>query len=146
VFSGARLRRVTFEKCRFRDADFGGADLSGTSFVECELTSVELSGAKLDGVDIRTSTVKDVRVNARDVRGLVLEPAHRQGVREQRAVRLGHLPHRDLVRLALGRVRGREQRVHARRRCVVRVSRRGGVRGRRARAFLPAELHQRRVD
>lgn len=79
VFSGARFRRVTFEKCRFRDADFGGADLMGTTFAECELASVELSGAKLDGADIRTSTVKDVRLNARDVKGLVV-------TREQAAV------------------------------------------------------------
>jgi uncharacterized protein YjbI with pentapeptide repeats len=72
IFSGARLRRVVFERCRFRDADFGGADLTGTVFSGCELASVEFAGAKLDGADIRTSTVHDVRVTARDVRGLVV--------------------------------------------------------------------------
>jgi uncharacterized protein YjbI with pentapeptide repeats len=72
VFSGARLRRVAFEKCRFVDADFGGADLMGTIFDDCELASVELGGAKLGGVDVRTSRVRDVRVTTRDVRGLVV--------------------------------------------------------------------------
>jgi uncharacterized protein YjbI with pentapeptide repeats len=72
IFSGARFRRVAFEKCRLRDADFGGADLTGTIFSETELQSVDFGAAKLEGADVRTSTLRDVRLTSRDVRGLVV--------------------------------------------------------------------------
>jgi uncharacterized protein YjbI with pentapeptide repeats len=71
-FVGARFSRVVFEKCPLRDADFGGADLSGTQFVDCDLTGVTFVGAKLVGADIRTSAGDDLRVEARDVRGLIV--------------------------------------------------------------------------
>ncbi len=52
VFSGARFRRVAFEKCKLTGADFGGADLMGAVFDDCELVSVEFGGAKLEGADV----------------------------------------------------------------------------------------------
>jgi uncharacterized protein YjbI with pentapeptide repeats len=74
-FGGARFSRVVFEKCRLREADFGGADLGGTQFLDCDLTGVTLVGAKLVGTDIRTCTGADIRIEARDVRGLVVSAA-----------------------------------------------------------------------
>jgi uncharacterized protein YjbI with pentapeptide repeats len=78
-FAGARFRRVSFEQCRLRDADFGGADLAGTIFGDCELHGVDLLGAKLAGADVHTSSLREVRIDARDMRGLVVS-------REQAAV------------------------------------------------------------
>jgi uncharacterized protein YjbI with pentapeptide repeats len=70
--AAARLRRVSFEQCRLREADFSGADLAGTSFAECDLRGVDLVGAKLAGAQVWSSTMQEVRVEARDVRGLVV--------------------------------------------------------------------------
>jgi uncharacterized protein YjbI with pentapeptide repeats len=78
-FAGARFRQVAFEACRLKEADFTGADLPGTSFMRCDLKGVDFTGAKLHGADVSTSTLSEVRVNAGDVRGLVVN-------REQAAV------------------------------------------------------------
>jgi uncharacterized protein YjbI with pentapeptide repeats len=78
-FSGARFRHVSFERCRLIEVDFRAADLAGTTFVECDLQGVDLTGANLQGADVSTSTLNAVHVEARDVRGLVVN-------REQAAV------------------------------------------------------------
>jgi len=71
-FTRSKFRRVTFEQCRLRDADFGGADLEGTVFLECNLQGVTFIGAKLTGTDIATCSGKDIRIEALDVRGLIV--------------------------------------------------------------------------
>lgn len=71
-FSGARLRRVRFERCKLHETDFGGAKLGGTVFDGCDIVGADFVGASLEGADIRTSTVRDVRLTAREVKGLVV--------------------------------------------------------------------------
>jgi uncharacterized protein YjbI with pentapeptide repeats len=71
-FTHTKFGRVTFEQCRLRDADFGGADLEGTVFVECDLQGVCFIGAKLAGVEIGTCSGRELRIEARDVRGLIV--------------------------------------------------------------------------
>ena len=71
-FTRSKFRRVTFQQCRLRDADFGGADLEGTVFSDCDLQGVTFIGAKLTGTEICTCSGKDIRVEAEDVRGLVV--------------------------------------------------------------------------
>jgi uncharacterized protein YjbI with pentapeptide repeats len=72
AFPGAKFSRVTFERCRLRNADFGASDLSGTMFLECDLHGVTFLGANLAKVDICTCSGSDVRIEAKDVRGLIV--------------------------------------------------------------------------
>ena len=71
-FTRTKFLRVTFEQCRLRDADFGGAHLEGTVFSECDLQGVTFIGAKLAGTDISTCSGKDIRIEAPDARGLIV--------------------------------------------------------------------------
>jgi uncharacterized protein YjbI with pentapeptide repeats len=71
-FTRAAFCRVTFESCRLQNADFGGADLRGTTFLQCDLQGANFIGARLDGVDMRTSSGGDIEVEARDVKGLIV--------------------------------------------------------------------------
>jgi uncharacterized protein YjbI with pentapeptide repeats len=71
-FVGARFGRVTFEACQMKEVDFSGADLTGASFLQCDLQGADLTGAKLAGADVSSSSLRQVRVGAGDVRGLVV--------------------------------------------------------------------------
>jgi uncharacterized protein YjbI with pentapeptide repeats len=72
AFPGSKFARVTFEKCRLHHADFGDANLEGTVFAECDLQGAAFVGAKLANVDISTCSGTDLRIEARDVRGLIV--------------------------------------------------------------------------
>ncbi|WP_394832934.1 pentapeptide repeat-containing protein [Pendulispora rubella] len=71
-FARARFRQVVFERCRIAEADFNQADLTGTTFIDCELHGADFTRAKLDGADVSRSTLGELRVDARDLRGLVV--------------------------------------------------------------------------
>ncbi len=69
-FQGAR-----FEGCNLREARFEESDLTGTVFSHCDLTGSSLAGCKLEGVDLRGSTLSNLRANAKDLRGILIEPS-----------------------------------------------------------------------
>jgi uncharacterized protein YjbI with pentapeptide repeats len=74
-FSAAKFRQVSFEQCRLKEAEFSGADLSGTAFKGCDLQGIDFTRAKLQGADISASTLREFRVGAGDVRGLIVNRA-----------------------------------------------------------------------
>jgi uncharacterized protein YjbI with pentapeptide repeats len=74
-FASARLAGARFEHCVLRHASFEGADLAGARFVDCDLSLADLRHAGLAAADVRGCTLNGVRVEARDLQGLVLDPS-----------------------------------------------------------------------
>jgi uncharacterized protein YjbI with pentapeptide repeats len=75
VFVSATFRAVRFEKCNLRGASFEEADLTGTVFAQCDLTNASLRDSKLHGADWRGSTLNGLQASARELEGVIIDPA-----------------------------------------------------------------------
>jgi uncharacterized protein YjbI with pentapeptide repeats len=74
IFSSGKLRGVRFEKCRMHRSVFDRMDISEARFHQCDLTGADLTGSTLAGVDLRGSDIPDIRLDVRQLRGLIIDP------------------------------------------------------------------------
>ena len=74
-FRFSNFKRVEFDACDFDDADFYGADLRNSVFRKCSLRKAEMSEARLQGADLRGSSIDDLRLNAKDIFGAIVDPS-----------------------------------------------------------------------
>jgi uncharacterized protein YjbI with pentapeptide repeats len=74
---GAKLRRVTFRRCKLDSVNFRGASLTEVNFADCELLDVDFASAALTRVAFAASRLtrtdfSKVTMNATDLRGAEL--------------------------------------------------------------------------
>jgi uncharacterized protein YjbI with pentapeptide repeats len=74
IFSSGKLRSVRFEKCRMHRSVFDRMDISEARFQQCDLTGADLTGSTLAGVDLRGSDIPDIRLDVRQLRGVIIDP------------------------------------------------------------------------
>jgi uncharacterized protein YjbI with pentapeptide repeats len=71
----SRCRSVRFEHCSLCDASFDGADLAGVVFENCDLTGADFRNANMKGTDLRGSTITRLQIGARELTGVIVDPA-----------------------------------------------------------------------
>jgi uncharacterized protein YjbI with pentapeptide repeats len=67
-----KTKRLIFESCDLKKADFQGTDLSGCLFRNCDLSDAEFSGAKLANTDLRGCNVENIRIGPAEIRGAIV--------------------------------------------------------------------------
>jgi uncharacterized protein YjbI with pentapeptide repeats len=95
---GARLRRVTFTRCKLDSVNFRGAALTDVAFRDCELTDADFATATLTRVSFPGSRLKQadfskVTMDATDLRGAELGLIIDAGSLRGATVSTGQLAH-----------------------------------------------------
>lgn len=75
IFVSGTQRHTRYQNCNLRNARFEDADLSGVIFDKCDLTGAYFRGAKLNGTDFRGSIINGMKLDPKDVRGVIIESA-----------------------------------------------------------------------
>jgi uncharacterized protein YjbI with pentapeptide repeats len=95
---GAKLRRVTFTRCKLDSVNFRGAALTDVAFRDCELTDADFATATLTRVSFPGSRLKQadfskVTMDATDLRGAELGLIIDAGSLRGATVSTGQLAH-----------------------------------------------------
>lgn len=72
-FQGSAFKRVIFQNCQLRGADFRFTNLEGVIFQDCDLQEAEFYEAKLGGTDFRTSNIMGIKAHPTDLKGAIID-------------------------------------------------------------------------
>ena len=88
-FRFSTMETAEFDGCNFEEADFAGAKLKHVKFSHCQLRNAEMSDVTLTEVDLRGSTVEGLKLNAKDIRGAIVDPAQALAFAPLLGIRIG---------------------------------------------------------
>ena len=73
LISLKHLKRVIFENCILREADFQGADLRDVIFKNCDLREAQFSFATLNGTNFCSSKIEGIKLQPESLRGAIVD-------------------------------------------------------------------------
>lgn len=72
-FHDSVFKRVVFQGCQLRGADFRYCNLEGSVFKDCDLQEAEFYEAKLAGADFRSSNIMGIKAHPADLKGAIID-------------------------------------------------------------------------
>lgn len=72
-FHDSVFKRVVFQGCHLRGADFRYCNLEGAIFKDCDLQEAEFYEAKLARADFRSSNIIGIKAHPADLRGAIID-------------------------------------------------------------------------